>query len=138
MDLKIGDRFRVVHPYGFLDFKKGETGRVKFMRGTTLFVKMDNGSLLYTYEMRPEYYEEGIEKIDDNKGDNVNHPAYYTDGSIEVLDFIADKNLNFFRGNVLKYICRAGKKDPDKEIEDLKKAEWYLNREIDRLEWMNK
>lgn len=70
--------------------------------------------------------------------DNVNHPAYYTDGSIAVSDFIADKNLNFFRGNVLKYICRAGKKDPDKEIEDLKKAEWYLNREIYRLEWMNK
>ena len=70
--------------------------------------------------------------------DNVNHPAYYTDGSIEVSDFIADKNLNFFRGNVLKYICRASKKDPDKEIEDLKKAEWYLNREINRLEWMNK
>lgn len=138
MDLKVGDRFRVVHPYGFCDFKKGETGRVKFMRGTTLLVKMDNGSLLYTYEMRPEYYEEGIEKIDDNKGDNVNHPAYYTDGSIEASDFIADKNLNFFRGNVVKYICRAGKKDPDKEIEDLKKAEWYLNREIDRLEWMNK
>lgn len=75
---------------------------------------------------------------DDNKGDNVNHPAHYTDGKIEVSDFIADKNMNFFRGNVLKYICRAGKKDPDKEIEDLKKAEWYLNREIDRLEWMNK
>ena len=73
-----------------------------------------------------------------NKQDTINHPAYYTDGKIEVSDFIADKNLNFFRGNVLKYICRAGKKDPDKEIEDLKKAEWYLNREINRLEWMNK
>ena len=76
--------------------------------------------------------------VTESPADNVNHPAYYTDGSIEVSDFIADKNLNFFRGNVLKYICRAGKKDPDKEIEDLKKAEWYLNREIDRLEWMNK
>ncbi len=71
---------------------------------------------------------------DDNKGDNGNHPAYYTDGKIEVSDFIADKDLNFFRGNVVKYICRAGKKNSSKEIEDLKKAEWYLNREIDRLE----
>ena len=78
------------------------------------------------------------ERSESPTDDNVNHPAYYTDGSIEVSDFIADKNLNFFRGNVLKYICRAGKKNPDKEIEDLKKAEWYLNREIDRLEWMNK
>ena len=70
--------------------------------------------------------------------DPVNHPSHYTDGKIEVIDFIEDKNLNFFRGNVVKYVARAGKKDPSKEVEDLKKAEWYLNREIDRLEWMNK
>ena len=133
MDLKVGDRFRVVHPYGFLDFKKGETGRVQFIHGTTLFVKMDNGSLLYTYEMKPEYYEEGIEKIDDNKGDNVNHPAYYTDGKIEVSDFIADKNLNFFRCNVVKYVARAGKKNAETEVEDLQKARWYIDREIERL-----
>ena len=133
MDLKVGDRFRVVHPYGFLDFKKGETGRVQFIRGTTLFVKMDNGSIFYAYEMKPEYYEEGIEKIDDNKGDNVNHPAHYTDGSIEVSDFIADKNLNFFRGNVVKYVARAGKKNADAEVEDLQKARWYIDREIERL-----
>jgi hypothetical protein len=71
---------------------------------------------------------------DDNKGDNVNHPAYYTDGKIEVSDFIADKNLNFFRGNVVKYVARAGKKDPAREVEDLKKAAWYIGREIERLE----
>lgn len=94
------------------------------------------------------YTVEGLKAMSDSRfidlleikspTDAINHPACYTDGKIEVSDFIADKNLNFFRGNVLKYICRAGKKDPDKEIEDLKKAEWYLNREIDRLEWMNK
>lgn len=67
-------------------------------------------------------------------GDNVNHPAYYTDGKIEVSDFIADKNLNFFRGNVVKYVTRAGKKDTSKEVEDLKKAQWYINREIERVE----
>lgn len=66
--------------------------------------------------------------------DVVNHPAHYTDGKIEVIDFIEDKGLNFHRGNVVKYISRAGKKDPAKEIEDLKKAVWYLNREIGRLE----
>ncbi len=79
-----------------------------------------------------------IEHDKPTKTDAINHPAYYTDGKIEVSDFIADKNLNFFRGNVVKYVARAGKKNADKEIEDLKKAEWYLNREIDRLEWMNK
>lgn len=66
--------------------------------------------------------------------DIVNHPSHYTDGKIEVIDFIEDKQLNFHRGNAVKYISRAGKKDPIKEIEDLKKAQWYLNREIERLE----
>ena len=68
--------------------------------------------------------------------DNVNHPAHYTDGKIEVIDFIEDKNLNYHRGNAVKYIARAGKKDPAKEIEDLQKASWYINREIDRLQQM--
>ena len=66
--------------------------------------------------------------------DDVNHPAHYTDGNIEVADFIADKNFNFFLGNVIKYLSRAGKKDPAKHIQDLKKAQWYLTREIQRLE----
>ena len=65
--------------------------------------------------------------------DSVNHPAHYTDGKIEVIDFIEDKKLNYHRGNALKYLCRAGKKDPEKTIEDLQKAEWYLHREIQRL-----
>ncbi len=66
--------------------------------------------------------------------DIVNHPSHYTDGKIEVINFIEDKGLNFHRGNAVKYIARAGKKDPTKEIEDLKKAEWYIHREIQRLE----
>ena len=65
--------------------------------------------------------------------DVVNHPSHYTDGKIEVIDFIEQKNLNFHRGNAVKYIARAGKKDPAKEVEDLRKAVWYLNREITRL-----
>ena len=65
--------------------------------------------------------------------DNVNHPSHYTDGKIEVIDFIEDKNLNFHRGNAVKYIARAGKKNPEKEVEDLEKAVWYINREIKRL-----
>lgn len=66
--------------------------------------------------------------------DVVNHPSHYTDGKIEVIDFIEDKGLNFHRGNAVKYIARAGKKDKSKEVEDLRKAVWYLNREIERLE----
>lgn len=66
--------------------------------------------------------------------DIVNHPSHYTDGKIEVIDAIEAWGLNFHRGNAVKYIARAGKKDPTKEIEDLKKAEWYIHREIQRLE----
>lgn len=69
--------------------------------------------------------------------DNVNHPSHYTDGKIEVIDFIEQKNLNFHRGNAVKYIARAGKKDPEREVEDLEKAKWYLEREIERLKKKN-
>lgn len=65
--------------------------------------------------------------------DVVNHPSHYTDGKIEVITFIEDKNFNYHRGNAIKYICRAGKKNKDTEVEDLKKAIWYLNREIERI-----
>ena len=68
------------------------------------------------------------------KNDVVNHPAYYTNGNIEVIDFIEDKGLNFHKGNAIKYIVRAGKKNPEKEVEDLQKAVWYLSREILRLQ----
>lgn len=71
--------------------------------------------------------------IKDKNNDVVNHPSHYTDGNIEVIDFIEDKKLNYHRGNAIKYISRAGKKNPEKEIEDLEKAVWYINREIKRL-----
>ncbi|MDY2737114.1 DUF3310 domain-containing protein, partial [Intestinibacter sp.] len=44
--------------------------------------------------------------------DKVNHPAHYNTGKIEVIDYIEDQDLNFHLGNVVKYISRAGKKDP--------------------------
>ena len=72
--------------------------------------------------------------VDALADDNINHPSHYTDGKIEVADFITDKGLNFCRGNVVKYVARAGKKDPKKEIEDLRKARWYIDREIRRME----
>lgn len=66
--------------------------------------------------------------------DPVKHPSHYTDGKIEVIDFIEDKKLGFCLGNAVKYIARAGKKNPDKEVEDLKKAAWYIDRRIKELE----
>jgi len=69
-----------------------------------------------------------------SSNDPVNRPSHYTDGKIEVIEFIEDKNLGFCLGNAVKYIARAGKKDPTKEIEDLNKAKWYIERRIKELE----
>lgn len=76
----------------------------------------------------------------ENKYDSVNQPAHYADTKIEVIDYIEDKQLGYCLGNVVKYISRAGKKhsegksNREKEIEDLKKAQWYLARRIKEVE----
>lgn len=62
---------------------------------------------------------------------NIVHPSHYQ-GKIEPIDLIESQGLSFNRGNIIKYVCRAGKKDD--ELADLKKAEYYLKREIERLE----
>ena len=71
-----------------------------------------------------------IEKVNDN----VNHPSHYTSGKIEVIDFITDQKLTYCLGNAVKYVARAGKKDPNKTIEDLQKAVWYINQQIKILQ----
>lgn len=73
-----------------------------------------------------------VSKQTNEKSDAVNHPSYYQ-GKIEVIDFIEDKRLGFNLGNCVKYISRAGKKNPEKLLEDLEKASWYLYREISRI-----
>jgi hypothetical protein len=66
--------------------------------------------------------------------DPVNHPAHYTDGGIETIDFIEAKRLGYHLGNVVKYICRAGKKGTNMGLQDLQKARWYLDRAIEKNE----
>jgi intein-encoded DNA endonuclease-like protein len=64
------------------------------------------------------------------QSDLVNHPAHYKAGGVETIDFIEAKDLNYRLGNVIKYVSRAGKKNFD-PVQDLEKAAWYLNREIE-------
>lgn len=66
--------------------------------------------------------------------DLVNYPPHYTSHPSGVECIQITEHMNFCRGNALKYIWRAGEKDPIREIEDLRKARWYLDREIARLE----
>jgi hypothetical protein len=71
--------------------------------------------------------------MDSPKPESVNHPAHYGgDTPYEAIKVIEAWGLGFHLGNAVKYISRAGKKGS--EIEDLKKARWYLDRWIERLE----
>lgn len=62
--------------------------------------------------------------------DKIDHPRHYNHGTIEAITVIEDWNLNFNLGNAVKYISRADHKE--NAVEDLKKAVWYLQREIVR------
>jgi len=65
--------------------------------------------------------------------DVVNHPPHYKSNGIESIDVIEAFGLGFHLGNVVKYVLRSGRKSID-SVEDLKKARWYLDRAIAKLE----
>ncbi len=67
-----------------------------------------------------------------SRDDPVERPAHYTFSNIQPIDAIEAWELGYHLGNALKYIGRAGRKGS--KIDDLKKARWYLEREIGRLE----
>jgi hypothetical protein len=87
-------------------------------------------------EISSEHNENCICNICLSKKSNdvINWPKHYNATSVQPIDAIEAWNLGFHLGNVVKYIARAGKKDPNKELEDLKKARWYLDRKIEKLE----
>lgn len=90
-----------------------------------------NGNEIYEEESTndaPTYAQEQLADIE--RREAVNHPSYYKTGGIEAIDVIEAWNLDFCLGNTIKYISRAGRKS-DKVLEDLEKAAWYLNREIE-------
>lgn len=64
-------------------------------------------------------------------GDQVDHPTHYGGDTVyEVIKVIEAWKLGFHLGNAVKYIARAGRKDPSRRLEDLQKARWYLDRVI--------
>lgn len=67
--------------------------------------------------------------------DNVNHPSHYggKDNPYEAIKVIDAWDLGFSLGNAVKYISRAGRKDPNKKIEDLEKAVFYINHHIGHI-----
>lgn len=79
---------------------------------------------VFDYEISP------IPQIETPETDPVNHPSHYTDGKYECIDYIETHGFHRdgYLFNAVKYISRAGKKDPEKYEEDIQKAIWYLNR----------
>lgn len=75
------------------------------------------------------------EKILNECSSTVEHPIHYggEGNPYEAIKVIEAWELGFSLGNAVKYIARAGRKDKTKEVEDLQKARWYLDREISRL-----
>lgn len=66
--------------------------------------------------------------------ESVITPSYYNKTSMSVIDIIDEYELNFNKGNIIKYVLRSGKKSKDTEIQDLKKAIQYCQMEIERIQ----
>ena len=79
-------------------------------------------------------YQSGQEQYEKPRDPAVDHPDYYQSAGIEVIDVIEQFSLGFRLGSCLKYLLRSGRKPGADIITDLKKAQWYLNREIGELE----
>jgi hypothetical protein len=75
---------------------------------------------------------QGADIVATHHTDMVNHPPHYKAGGMETIDFIEAKGLGYHLGNVVKYVSRADHKS--NKLEDLKKAQWYLSRAIEKLE----
>lgn len=82
--------------------------------------------------VEPVVAQQPVHREIGRKKEAVNHPDHYggKDNPYEVIKVIRAWNLSFSLGNTVKYIARAGKKDPTRRLEDLHKAMWYLQEEI--------
>lgn len=98
----------------------GKLATIRCVHSNSYIIDLDNGRYFWTDEM-----------FEPAPVETVNHPSHYNNG-IEAIDYIESHNMNFNVGNVIKYVTRA--KHKGTELEDLKKASWYLNREIENLE----
>jgi hypothetical protein len=147
MKYKVGDKVRVKS-----DLQVGETyGSNTFIESMAnhfgqgaIITEIDEGNgYMLDIDEACRYTEEMLEKpilavnYDgslnlDAKEDLINNPKHYTTGGIETIDFIEAKNLNFRLANAVKYLTRAEHKGS--KLSDLKKAIWYIQREIDKSE----
>ena len=136
-DFNVGDTI-VATGQAWDDFK-GQLGKVTALqdgRPDRPLVAFARGE--FSWGAWGEYAVELVQAADvaqeeANEASDAINPAHYQGFSngAQVIDIT--ENLNFNRGNAVKYLARAGAKDPAKEIEDLEKSLWYTQRELDRL-----
>ena len=142
-----GDRVRyVVAPgRGTTQERDGKVGTVKAFEPTSVVVQLDGESFALSYwPQKFDLVERAVpatvtpikptiaERAAAQKEDVVNSPSHYTQYPHEVIEFT--EHMDFCKGNAVKYIARAGfKGGPEKEIEDLEKAAWYIKRKIEKL-----
>lgn len=105
-----------------LEKKVNEELDWKDLTGTTVFESIKNGILDSIKRLEEDSVSNDIQD------DPVNHPLHYTDGKYETIEFIEEYGMRTHIGNAIKYASRAGKKDEDAYVEDLKKGLWYLHR----------
>jgi hypothetical protein len=124
--LKVGDKIVCIAD-SYKDFTKGKEYEIFNIDSNYIMVLNDYGEPINFLSLHNTF------KLKEEK-ESVNHPSHYggENNPLEVINIIEHYDLNFNLGNVIKYCLRAGKKD--ELIQELKKAQWYINREIQRLE----
>lgn len=143
-EYKIGDRLVVDPPNGQAKpvvatvtgiITNSNTGEVVAYMTSKRKIRPEEIHYLAPGRPEPGSVSEALDRINTADSDPVNHPAHYGgDTTYEVIKVITAWGLGFDLGNVTKYVARAGKKDPSKELEDLRKARFYLNHRINTLE----
>jgi hypothetical protein len=94
----------------------------------------------FNQEFWEEYFENSSygrsETTQPTKSSSMNKysPTHYKRGKIEVWDFIVDQNLDYLAGNVVKYVCRAGHKSYESELDDWLKVKAYVERKIKQIQ----
>jgi hypothetical protein len=106
------------------EHKKVMDDTIKGWKTTLTLPKTPTQGVTHNVPMQIDMFEPEFDDL-------VNHPAHYKVGGIETIDFIEAKKLNYNIGNVVKYLTRADHKG--NKLEDLRKAQWYLTREIGAL-----
>lgn len=135
MDIKqLKNVDRVECLYSTIDnFTKGRTYYITHILNKGFYLKGDDGTVHYFNNLNSDYYT-----LNPIYNESISSTPTHYKGTIQPIDLINAQDLNFNLGNVVKYVCRAGKKQGENILSDLEKAKDYINFEIKRVKkWTN-